>query len=174
MAALEALSPLVGIIMGSQSDWETMRHAAETLDVLGVPYEKRVVSAHRTPDLLFEYAAAAEARGIEVIVAGAGGAAHLPGMAAAKTVLPVLGVPVESRALHGMDSLLSIVRMPAGIPVGTLAIGRAGAINAALLAAAILATQDAALREKLHAFRNAQTARVLAMPLPGERGASAP
>src|SRR5918912_4166787 len=131
--------PLVGVIMGSRSDWETMRHAAETLEALGVPHETRVVSAHRTPDLLFEYAASAEERGLEVIVAGAGGAAHLPGMAAAKTGLPVLGVPVESKALAGVDSLLSIVQMPAGIPVGTLAIGRAGAVNAALLAAAILA-----------------------------------
>ena len=136
--------PLVGIIMGSKSDWETMVHAAETLDSLGVPYEVRVVSAHRTPDLLFEYASTAADRGIEVIVAGAGGAAHLPGMAAAKTHLPVLGVPVESKALHGMDSLLSIVQMPAGIPVATLAIGRAGAVNAALLAAAMLATDGIA------------------------------
>src|SRR6187431_716565 len=132
------MKPLVGIIMGSSSDWETMRAAAEALDKLAIPYETRVVSAHRTPDLMFEYASTAEGRGIEVIVAGAGGAAHLPGMVASKTVLPVLGVPVESRALHGMDSLLSIVQMPAGIPVGTLAIGRAGAVNAALLAASIL------------------------------------
>src|SRR6187401_1418391 len=131
------MKPLVGIIMGSTSDWETMRAAAEALDKLGVPYETRVVSAHRTPDLLFEYASSAEGRGIEVIVAGAGGAAHLPGMTASKTTLPVLGVPVESKALKGMDSLLSIVQMPAGIPVGTLAIGRAGAINAGLLAASI-------------------------------------
>src|SRR5215211_6648590 len=133
------MQPLVGIIMGSKSDWETMSNAAVTLEALGVAYEVQVVSAHRTPDLLFEYASTAESRGLEVIIAGAGGAAHLPGMAAAKTALPVLGVPVESRALHGVDSLLSIVQMPAGIPVGTLAIGRAGAINAALLAAAILA-----------------------------------
>src|SRR6478672_6572 len=132
-------NPLVGVIMGSRSDWETMQHTAQTLDALHIPYETRVVSAHRTPDLLFEYAAGAEARGLKVIIAGAGGAAHLPGMTAAKTVLPVLGVPVESKALHGMDSLLSIVQMPAGIPVGTLAIGPAGAKNAALLAARILA-----------------------------------
>src|SRR4051794_40809148 len=160
--------------MGSKSDWETMRHTVETLTTLGIAHEVKVVSAHRTPDLLFAYAAEAEGRGIAVIIAGAGGAAHLPGMAASKTVLPVLGVPVESKALHGMDSLLSIVQMPAGIPVGTLAIGPAGARNAALLAAAILATQDVALREKLHAFRKAQTEKVLAMQLPGERGASAP
>src|SRR3954454_17550645 len=140
------MQPLVGVIMGSKSDWETLRHTAETLDALGVPHEVRVVSAHRTPDLLFEYATTAEARGLQVLIAGAGGAAHLPGMAAAKTVLPVLGVPVESRALNGMDSLLSIVQMPGGIPVGTLAIGSAGARNAALLAAAILATSDDALR----------------------------
>ena len=135
-----------GVIMGSRSDWETMRHTAETLDGLGIPFEQRVVSAHRTPDLLFDYAASAESRGLRVLVAGAGGAAHLPGMAASKTTLPVLGVPVESKALSGMDSLLSIVQMPAGVPVGTLAIGRAGAVNAALLAAAILAGSDAALR----------------------------
>src|SRR3954452_24252226 len=146
-------TPLVGLIMGSKSDWETMRHAAEMLDRLQVPYEKRVVSAHRTPDLLFEYADKAEQRGLKVIIAGAGGAAHLPGMAAAKTVLPVLGVPVESRVLRGVDSLLSIVQMPAGIPVGTLAIGQAGAVNAALLAAAVLAISDPALRERLRAFR---------------------
>ena len=132
------MQPLVGVIMGSKSDWETLSHAAATLEQLGVPHEVRVVSAHRTPDLLMEYAGTAEGRGLEVIIAGAGGAAHLPGMTAAKTHLPVLGVPVESKALHGVDSLLSIVLMPAGIPVGTLAIGRAGAINAALLAAAIL------------------------------------
>src|ERR671938_2025210 len=137
--------------MGSRSDWETMSHAAATLEELGVPYEVRVVSAHRTPDLLFEYAAAAEGRGLEVLIAGAGGAAHLPGMAAARTVLPVLGVPVESKALHGLDSLLSIVQMPAGIPVGTLAIGRAGAINAALLATAMLALSDDGLAERLEA-----------------------
>src|SRR5262249_4624526 len=135
------MPPLVGLIMGSRSDWETLVHAAQTLESLGVPFEARVVSAHRTPDLLFEYAAAAESRGLEVIIAGAGGAAHLPGMAAAKTVLPVLGVPVESKALKGLDSLLSIVQMPAGVPVGTMAIGRAGAVNAALLATAILANK---------------------------------
>ncbi len=154
-------APLVGLIMGSRSDWETMRHAAETLDALGVPHERRVVSAHRTPDLLFEYAGSAEQRGLQVLIAGAGGAAHLPGMAAAKTGLPVLGVPVESKALQGVDSLLSIVQMPAGVPVGTLAIGRAGAVNAALLAAAILARGDAGLRERLAAFRAAQTRSVL-------------
>jgi 5-(carboxyamino)imidazole ribonucleotide mutase len=158
--------PLVGVIMGSQSDWETMRHAAETLDALGVPYETRVVSAHRTPDLLFEYAGGAEARGLRVIVAGAGGAAHLPGMTASKTALPVLGVPVESKALSGMDSLLSIAQMPAGIPVGTLAIGRAGAVNAALLAAAILGGTDDAIAERLRAFRAAQTQAVLDHPDP--------
>ena len=157
----EPAAPAVGIIMGSKSDWETMRHAAEMLDRLQVPYEKRVVSAHRTPDLLFEYAAAAEGRGLKVIIAGAGGAAHLPGMAAAKTTLPVLGVPVESRVLRGVDSLLSIVQMPAGIPVGTLAIGEAGAKNAALLAAAILANEDSALRERLKQFRQEQTQVVL-------------
>src|SRR5437868_8197588 len=138
------MGPLVGIIMGSKSDWETMRHAAQMLDQLQIPYEKRVVSAHRTPDLLFEYAGSAESRGLMVLIAGAGGAAHLPGMAAAKTVLPVLGVPVESRVLHGVDSLLSIVQMPAGVPVGTLAIGQAGATSAALLAAAMLAVPDPA------------------------------
>ena len=154
--------------MGSVSDWETMRHAAEQLDALGVQYESRVVSAHRTPDLLFEYAGSAEARGLKVLIAGAGGAAHLPGMAASKTVLPVLGVPVESKALHGMDSLLSIVQMPAGIPVGTLAIGPSGAKNAALLAASILALGDPALRERLHAFRDEQTRKVLEMKRPVE------
>jgi 5-(carboxyamino)imidazole ribonucleotide mutase len=156
-----AVAPLVGIIMGSKSDWETMRHVAEMLDRLQVPYEKRIVSAHRTPDLLFDYASTAEQRGLRVIIAGAGGAAHLPGMAAAKTVLPVLGVPVESRVLRGVDSLLSIVQMPAGIPVGTLAIGEAGAKNAALLAAAMLATTDAVLRQRLHEFRQQQTQTVL-------------
>lgn len=150
-------APLIGIIMGSRSDWETMRHASETLDQLGVPHEVRVVSAHRTPDAMFDYAASAESRGIEVIIAGAGGAAHLPGMTAAKTVLPVLGVPVQSRALNGLDSLLSIVQMPAGIPVGTLAIGRAGAVNAALLAASILGAKHPAIREAVRAHREEQT-----------------
>ena len=157
---------LVGIIMGSTSDWETMEHAANTLETLGVPYETRVVSAHRTPDLLFKYADSAEKRGIEVIIAGAGGAAHLPGMAASKTVLPVLGVPVESKALKGLDSLLSIAQMPGGIPVGTLAIGKAGAINSALLAAAILGTKYSHIREALRAFREQQTGDVLATPDP--------
>lgn len=152
----------VGIIMGSQSDWETMRHASETLEVLGISFEVRVVSAHRTPDLLFEYAASAVERGLKVIIAGAGGAAHLPGMTAAKTRLPVLGVPVQSEALSGMDSLLSIAQMPAGIPVGSMAIGRAGAVNAALLAAAMLANNDAAIAAALDAFRKNQTDRVLA------------
>src|SRR5579864_4217238 len=159
-------SALVGVIMGSTSDWETMQHAASTLRDMGIPCETRVVSAHRTPDLLFEYAASAEQRGIEVIIAGAGGAAHLPGMTASKTVLPVLGVPVESKALKGLDSLLSIAQMPGGIPVGTLAIGKAGAINAALLAAAILGTKYPGIREALRKFREAQTARVLANPDP--------
>jgi len=158
--------PLVGIIMGSSSDWETMEHAANTLKELGVPHETRVVSAHRTPDLLFEYAASAETRGVEVIIAGAGGAAHLPGMTAAKSVLPVLGVPVESKALKGLDSLLSIAQMPGGIPVGTLAIGKAGAINAALLAAAILGAKYPEIREALRKFRSTQTQRVLANPNP--------
>lgn len=160
------MGPQVGIIMGSRSDWETMTHAAETLETLGVPFEVRVVSAHRTPDLLFEYASSAESRGLRVIIAGAGGAAHLPGMTAAKTALPVLGVPVESRALKGMDSLLSIVQMPAGIPVGTVAIGRAGAVNAALLAAAILAHGNPELHAAVEAFREAQTRRVLGDPDP--------
>src|SRR5947199_335202 len=162
------MQPLVGLIMGSRSDWETMSHAAETLDKLGVPHETKVVSAHRTPDLLFEYAAAAQERGLEVIIAGAGGAAHLPGMCAAKTLLPVLGVPVESRALHGVDSLLSIVQMPAGVPVATLAIGRAGAVNAALLATAILARKHPAFREALARHREAQTQAVLDRPDPRE------
>ncbi len=153
--------PLVGLIMGSRSDWETMEHAAETLRELGIPFEAEVVSAHRTPDKLFKYCEQAEGRGLRVIVAGAGGAAHLPGMAAAKTLLPVLGVPVQSKALSGLDSLLSIVQMPAGIPVGTLAIGKAGAVNAALLAAAILAGNDETLRARLRAYREAQTQKVL-------------
>jgi len=157
---------LVGVIMGSSSDWETMRHTVETLEALGVPHEVRVVSAHRTPDLLFEYASTAEARGLEVIIAGAGGAAHLPGMVASKTVLPVLGVPVQSRALNGLDSLLSIVQMPAGVPVGTLAIGRAGAVNAALLAAAMLGARHPEIRAALRAYREAQTQRVLEQPDP--------
>src|SRR6187200_2410811 len=158
--------PKVGIIMGSVSDWETMSHAAGMLESLGVAFETRVVSAHRTPDLLFDYASKAEGRGLEVIIAGAGGAAHLPGMTAAKTLLPVLGVPVESKVLRGVDSLLSIVQMPAGIPVATFAIGRAGAINAALLAAAILAGSDAALADRLRRFRVAQTQAVLDSPDP--------
>jgi 5-(carboxyamino)imidazole ribonucleotide mutase len=161
-----AEAPVVGIIMGSRSDWETMRHAAETLESLGVPFEIEVVSAHRTPDKLFVYAESAEERGLQVIVAGAGGAAHLPGMTASKTVLPVLGVPVESKALQGLDSLLSIAQMPAGVPVGTLAIGRAGAVNAALLAAAIVARGDAGVRERLAAYRASQTEAVLAAPDP--------
>jgi 5-(carboxyamino)imidazole ribonucleotide mutase len=159
-------TPLVGLIMGSRSDWETMRHAAETLDELAIAYERRVVSAHRTPDLLFEYASTAEERGIRVLIAGAGGAAHLPGMTAAKTTLPVLGVPVESKALSGLDSLLSIVQMPAGIPVATLAIGRAGAVNAALLAASILGTGEPAIAERVRVFRAAQTQAVLDSPDP--------
>jgi 5-(carboxyamino)imidazole ribonucleotide mutase len=158
--------PLVGVIMGSRSDWETMRHAAETLERLDVPFETRVVSAHRTPDLLFEYASTARERGLAVLIAGAGGAAHLPGMVAAKTSLPVLGVPVQSRALNGIDSLLSIAQMPAGIPVGTLAIGNAGATNAALLAASILAVSDPAVRAALDGFRADQTAAVLDDPDP--------
>jgi len=156
----------VGIIMGSQSDWDTMRHASETLDQLGISHEVRVVSAHRTPDLLFEYARSAVERGLKVIIAGAGGAAHLPGMTAAKTRVPVLGVPVQSQALSGRDSLLSIVQMPAGIPVGTMAIGKAGAINAALLAAAIVANDDADVADALDRFRQAQTDKVLANPDP--------
>jgi 5-(carboxyamino)imidazole ribonucleotide mutase len=155
---------LVGIIMGSQSDWKTMKHAADTLDALNIPYEARIVSAHRTPKRLYDYADKAADRGLKVIIAGAGGAAHLPGMAAAMTPLPVLGVPVESQALSGQDSLLSIVQMPAGIPVGTLAIGRAGAVNAALLAAAILATSDTALALRLADWRKAQTEAVAEQP----------
>jgi 5-(carboxyamino)imidazole ribonucleotide mutase len=158
--------PLVGIIMGSQSDWETMRHAADTLDQLDVAHEARIVSAHRTPDLLFEYAEGAAARGIRVIIAGAGGAAHLPGMTAAKTTLPVLGVPVESRALSGMDSLLSIAQMPAGVPVGTLAIGKSGATNAALLAASVLGLSHPEIGKALERYRGEQTRRVLARPEP--------
>ena len=158
-------APVVGIIMGSKSDWATMKAASDTLTELGVAHECKVVSAHRTPDLLFDYAEAAEARGLQVIIAGAGGAAHLPGMCAAKTAVPVLGVPVQSKALSGLDSLLSIVQMPKGIPVGTLAIGEAGAVNAALLAAAIVGHGDAAVRARLHAYRAAQTQRVLEEPL---------
>jgi 5-(carboxyamino)imidazole ribonucleotide mutase len=158
--------PLVGVVMGSTSDWETMRWTAETLERFGVAYEKRVVSAHRTPKLLASYAAEAEARGLEVIVAGAGGAAHLPGMLAAQTSVPVLGVPVESRALKGLDSLLSIAQMPAGVPVGTLAIGKAGATNAGLLAVAILSNTRPALRKKLTAFRSRQTRKVMQSRLP--------
>ena len=155
-------APLVGIIMGSQSDWDTMQHAADQLDALGVPYEVGVVSAHRTPELLFEYSGAAEGRGLQVLIAGAGGAAHLPGMCASKTVLPVLGVPVQSKTLNGLDSLLSIVQMPAGVPVGTLAIGKAGAVNAALLAVAILGVRHPEFRAAYACFREAQTAKVLA------------
>ncbi|MFM7416954.1 MAG: 5-(carboxyamino)imidazole ribonucleotide mutase [Alphaproteobacteria bacterium] len=157
--------PLVGVIMGSRSDWETLRHTAETLEKLGIPHETRVVSAHRTPERLFDYARQAAGRGLRVIIAGAGGAAHLPGMAASMTQLPVLGVPVQSAALAGVDSLLSIVQMPAGVPVGTLAIGRAGAVNAALLAASILALQDAALATRLIAWRAAQTESVPENPV---------
>ena len=160
------MNPLVGVIMGSKSDWATLEPAAQTLDRLKIPYEVRVVSAHRTPDLLFEYCSTAESRGLEVLIAGAGGAAHLPGMAASKTLLPVLGVPVQSRTLSGLDSLLSIAQMPAGVPVGTLAIGEAGAINAALLAAAILGARHPAIRDALRAYRDAQTSRVLNHPDP--------
>ena len=167
----KASLPLVGIIMGSQSDWETMQHAAAQLTELGVPFETRVVSAHRTPDLLFEYASQAEGRGIEVIIAGAGGAAHLPGMTAAKTALPVLGVPVESKALHGVDSLLSIVQMPGGVPVATLAIGKAGAINAALLATTILGGKFPEYRRAYELFRSKQTAAVMAHPDPAAKKA---
>lgn len=158
--------PLVGIIMGSRSDWETLEHAAKTLEALQIPYECKIVSAHRTPDLLFSYAASAAERGLEVIIAGAGGAAHLPGMAAAKTTLPVLGVPVQSAVLNGVDSLLSIVQMPAGIPVGTLAIGKAGATNAALLAAAILGNKYPAIQHALATWRDEQTKTVLNTHLP--------
>ena len=156
--------PLVGIIMGSRSDWETMRHAADTLDQLGIPHETKIVSAHRTPRRLYDYAHSAKERGLRVVIAGAGGAAHLPGMTASMTSLPVLGVPVESQALKGIDSLLSIVQMPAGVPVGTLAIGRPGAINAALLAAAMLAGNDAELAHRLDAWREAQTGSVAEAP----------
>ncbi len=161
-------NPLVGVIMGSKSDWDTMRHTTAILEQLAIPFETRIISAHRTPDLLFEYAATAKARGLEVIIAGAGGAAHLPGMTAAKTSLPVLGVPVRSQTLNGLDSLLSIVQMPAGIPVGTLAIGQAGATNAALLAAAILANKYPGIATALEAFRKRQTEAVLAHPDPKE------
>jgi 5-(carboxyamino)imidazole ribonucleotide mutase len=157
-------APPIGIIMGSQSDWETMRHAAETLDALGVGHETRIVSAHRTPDRLYDYAKSAAERGLKVVIAGAGGAAHLPGMAASMTRLPVLGVPVESKALKGMDSLLSIVQMPAGVPVGTFAIGRAGAVNAGLMAAAILATTDEALAQRLDEWRRRQTDAIAERP----------
>ena len=165
--AATVATPLVGVIMGSQSDWETMSHTAEILESLGVSHECRVVSAHRTPDLLFDYAGSAADRGLRAIVAGAGGAAHLPGMVASKTHLPVFGVPVRSKALSGMDSLLSIVQMPAGIPVGTLAIGRAGAINAGLLAASVIATGHEAVRDRLVEWRRSQTERVLENPIPG-------
>ncbi len=165
-------APRIGVIMGSQSDWETMRHASETLSSLAIAHECRVVSAHRTPDLLFEYASSASDRGLAAIIAGAGGAAHLPGMTASKTAVPVLGVPVESKALHGVDSLLSIVQMPAGVPVATFAIGRAGAVNAALFAAAILAVDDAEVRERLELFRREQTEKVLGNPDPSTGSAS--
>ena len=164
------MQALVGVIMGSKSDWETLSHTTRTLEALGIPFEVRVVSAHRTPDLLFEYASSAESRGLEVIIAGAGGAAHLPGMTAAKTVLPVLGVPVESRALKGVDSLLSIAQMPAGIPVGTLAIGASGAVNAALFAAAILGIRHPEFREALRRHREVQTQTVLDNPDPRTQG----
>ena len=160
------MKPLVGIIMGSSSDWETMRHAADLLSALSVPFETRIVSAHRSPDLLFEYAAGAALRGLEVLIAGAGGAAHLPGMTAAKTLLPVIGVPIQSKALQGLDSLLSIVQMPAGVPVATVAIGEPGAKNAALLATAILAGKHPPLMDALRAFRERQTAEVLSKPDP--------
>ncbi len=164
------MSALVGVIMGSRSDWETLRHSVQTLETLGVPHEVRIISAHRTPDALLEYAATAHSRGLEVIIAGAGGAAHLPGMTAAKTALPVLGVPIESGVLRGVDSLLSIVQMPAGIPVGTLAIGRAGAVNAALLAAAILGGKHPAYRAAVDEFRRKQTQDVLDHPDPRSGG----
>jgi 5-(carboxyamino)imidazole ribonucleotide mutase len=158
--------PLVGIIMGSSSDWETMRHAADALDSLGIPYEKKVVSAHRTPKLMFAYAEAAESRGLRAIIAGAGGAAHLPGMVASLTTLPVLGVPVESKALKGLDSLLSIAQMPGGVPVASFAIGKAGAVNAALFAASLLAHADPRTRKAWRNFRTAQTAKILRVKLP--------
>jgi len=164
------MQPQVGVIMGSQSDWDTMQHCINTLEKLGVAYEKKVVSAHRTPDLMFEYAKTAHQRGLKVIIAAAGGAAHLPGMVAAQTPLPVLGVPILSKALDGLDSLLSIAQMPAGIAVGTLAIGKAGAINAALLSAAILANNDTAIQKALSTFRKQQTAKVLAHPDPAKKG----
>lgn len=160
------MNPLVGVIMGSSSDWEALQHASQTLDDMGVPHEVSVVSAHRTPDLLFSYVSSAEERGLEVLIAGAGGAAHLPGMAAAKTVLPVLGVPVQSKALNGLDSLLSIVQMPAGVPVGTLAIGRAGAVNAALLATAILGAKYPQYRDAIRDYRRRQSEYVLNNPDP--------
>ncbi len=162
----DVMAPLVGVIMGSRSDWETMQHACDTLSSLGIAHEAKVVSAHRTPDLLFAYAESAESRGLQAIIAGAGGAAHLPGMCASKTLVPVLGVPVESKVLRGVDSLLSIVQMPAGVPVATFAIGKAGAINAALFAAEMIARTDGAVRAKLAAYREKQTASVLAESLP--------
>jgi 5-(carboxyamino)imidazole ribonucleotide mutase len=161
-ATVDKSKPLVGVIMGSTSDWETMEHATKTLEELGVPFEVRVISAHRTPDLLFEYASSADQRGLEIIIAAAGGAAHLAGVTAAKTVLPVLGVPMESKSLKGLDSLLSMVQMPGGVPVGTLAVGKPGAINAALLAAAMLGNKYPVIREALQKFRQAQTAKGLA------------
>ena len=175
-AAAGRTRPLVGIIMGSQSDWETMRHAADTLTALGVPHEAKIVSAHRTPRRLYEYATAARDRGLQAVIAGAGGAAHLPGMTASLTSLPVFGVPVESRTLNGLDSLLSIAQMPAGVPVGTLAIGRAGAVNAALLAASVLALHDARIAVALDRWRRRQTAAVMLRPSdaaakPGKRRA---
>jgi 5-(carboxyamino)imidazole ribonucleotide mutase len=166
MTTAKAVAPLVGVIMGSHSDWETLRHAVEQLEALGVPYETRVVSAHRTPDLLFSYAETARARGLVAIIAGAGGAAHLPGMVAAKTSVPVLGVPVLSKTLNGVDSLLSIVQMPAGVPVATFAIGKAGAVNAALFAASLIASHDPVTLAALDAFRERQTQRVLDHPDP--------
>jgi 5-(carboxyamino)imidazole ribonucleotide mutase len=165
MASEVSLSPLVGVVMGSKSDWETMHHASAVLTELGIPHEARIVSAHRTPDRLFQYAREAEGRGLEVLIAGAGGAAHLPGMLAATTILPVLGVPVESKVLRGVDSLLSIVQMPRGVPVGTLAIGSSGAANAAILAAAILARKHPAIRTALAHFRQAQTDAVEESPV---------